>query len=132
MSKYHKIFIPHRFPCRNQQEAAARSNRFAAASMKKKYTEIARVYFAKYGVQNIGLSEFTFTWIEPNRKKDPDNISGGVKFIFDGMQKAGFLKNDGWKNVAKISHKFLTSSRIGVFVDVVDLWDNENAVIIEL
>ncbi len=121
MSSYHKVFIPHRFPCRNKQEAAARSNRFVAAKMKKEYTEIARLHFLTYGVKNVGLSDFTFTWFEPNARKDPDNISGGVKFIFDGMQKAGFLANDGWKNVNNISHRFAISRDDGVIIEINEL-----------
>lgn len=39
-------------------------------------------------------------WYEPNRKRDPDNIASAKKFILDGLQKAGILKNDGWREIS--------------------------------
>jgi Holliday junction resolvase RusA-like endonuclease len=43
-------------------------------------------------------------WNEPNRRRDPDNVQAGIKFILDGIVKAGILPNDGWKNVAAVEH----------------------------
>lgn len=43
---------------------------------------------------------FNYLFVEPNRKRDPDNISAGaVKMLLDGLRKAGALENDGWKQV---------------------------------
>lgn len=41
-----------------------------------------------------------FHWIEPNAKRDPDNIIFAKKFVLDGMVKAGLLAGDGQKHVA--------------------------------
>lgn len=46
------------------------------------------------------------TWICENRRKDKDNIMAGTKFILDGLVVAGVIKNDGWKQIGDISHKF--------------------------
>jgi len=46
------------------------------------------------------------TWYCPNRRKDPDNIEAGAKFVLDGLVKAGILQNDGWKQIAGIEHEF--------------------------
>lgn len=45
-------------------------------------------------------------WIIPNKRKDPDNISAGVKFVLDGLVNAGILRNDGQKEIKTIHHKF--------------------------
>ena len=37
------------------------------------------------------------TWIEKDRRRDPDNIAAAVKFIWDGLVEAGVIENDGWK-----------------------------------
>ena len=46
------------------------------------------------------------TWICKNKRKDKDNIMAGTKFILDGLVAAGVIKNDGWKEIGDISHKF--------------------------
>jgi hypothetical protein len=46
---------------------------------------------------------FHYRFSEPNRRRDPSNfIAGGVKVIEDGLQDAGLLEGDGWKNVMAI------------------------------
>lgn len=48
-----------------------------------------------------------YTWIEPNRKRDKDNIAaGGRKIIQDALVEAGYLKNDGWNDIAGFSDEF--------------------------
>jgi hypothetical protein len=46
------------------------------------------------------------TWIEKNRKRDPDNIAFAKKFIFDALVNMGIMRNDGYKEVAALSDKF--------------------------
>ena len=42
-----------------------------------------------------------------NKRKDKDNILGGaIKFILDGMIKAGIIVNDGWKEIGKFNFDF--------------------------
>lgn len=45
-------------------------------------------------------------WIEPNMRRDKDNIHAGTKFIFDGLVKLGILKNDGWTWIGDISYAY--------------------------
>lgn len=48
-----------------------------------------------------------FTWVEQNRKRDKDNISGGgKKLILDAMRAVGILRNDGWRDVTGFSDSF--------------------------
>lgn len=48
-----------------------------------------------------------YTWIEPNRKRDKDNIAaGGRKIIQDALVSAGYLKNDGWNDIVGFSDEF--------------------------
>jgi hypothetical protein len=42
-----------------------------------------------------------FELVEPDRKRDPDNIAAGAaKLILDGLVKAGVLEGDGWAHIA--------------------------------
>lgn len=47
-----------------------------------------------------------FKWIEPNMKRDLDNIRYGAKFILDGLQLCGKLPNDGWLWVKGMSDEW--------------------------
>ena len=40
-----------------------------------------------------------FAWVEPNRRRDIDNIAFAHKFILDGLVDAGVLKGDSQKYV---------------------------------
>lgn len=64
-----------------------------------------------------------FTWIEPNMKRDFDNISFAKKFIFDALVKMNIIANDGWKNIDGFSDKFRlnrTNPRIIVELEEVE------------
>ena len=64
-----------------------------------------------------------FTWGEPNKKRDPDNIAaGGRKFILDALVHSGILPNDGWANVTGWCDVFTLADE--PFVKV-ELWETE-------
>jgi Holliday junction resolvase RusA-like endonuclease len=48
--------------------------------------------------------DITITWYEPNAKRDPDNITGGQKFILDGLVTAGVIQGDTQKYINSIKH----------------------------
>jgi len=47
-----------------------------------------------------------FRWFERDRRRDPDNIAAGRKFILDGLVAAGVLKGDGWRYVQSWTDRF--------------------------
>lgn len=48
-----------------------------------------------------------YTWIEPSRRRDKDNISSfGRKVIQDALVQCGVLQDDGWKYVVGFSDRF--------------------------
>ena len=48
-----------------------------------------------------------YTWYEPTRKRDLDNISGfGRKVIQDALVKAKYLPGDGWAHIAGFTDTF--------------------------
>lgn len=52
-------------------------------------------------VSAAGPVDFAFAWHEPDRKRDPDNVSAaGRKLILDGLVTAGVLVKDGAAHVA--------------------------------
>lgn len=87
---------------------ASKRNKYAYVAMKDKAINVVGWSFkqAMPGQPPPGLSDYTFTWFCPNKRKDKDNIMAGQKFIFDALQEIGFIQNDGWKQIRNVSHQF--------------------------
>ena len=112
------VFIPLRLDGMNAIIGAARHNRYASAAQKREQDDgIAWVLRANRIGELRGRYSWHFTWHEPNRRRDPDNIESADKFIFDALQKVGILDNDGWSRVAETHHYFKRDpDRVGVEV----------------
>ena len=89
--------------------------------MKKDWTiHIARILLSK-DFEPLESVFIEFTWLEKNRKRDPDNIAVGKKFVLDGMVAAGMIKNDGWKQIQRMTDKFAVSKDTpGVIIKIED------------
>lgn len=48
----------------------------------------------------------SFIWIEPNARRDPDNIMGGQKAILDALVRLGVIPNDTRAWVKTLTHYF--------------------------
>ena len=57
----------------------------------------------------MGKADVRFTWVEPDMRRDKDNVRFAAKFILDALVEAGVLANDGWKQVGGLSDLFLVS-----------------------
>jgi Holliday junction resolvase RusA-like endonuclease len=82
------------------------------------YSQMKRAYTSKVAweakVQKIlafRKADFVITWFVRNRRKNKDNIMAGQKFIFDGLQSAGIIENDGWKQLRDVVHRFEVDNR---------------------
>ena len=101
-----KIIIKGTLPNLNDYIKVCRANKYAAAEMKNKAEHIISAY-AKKCRQTFTKPVFVkFTWVEPNRNRDKDNIAFAKKFIFDAFVKCGILKGDGWKFVDGFTDNF--------------------------
>jgi Holliday junction resolvase RusA-like endonuclease len=52
-----------------------------------------------------------YTWYEPNRKRDKDNIAFAKKFCQDALVKSGTLANDGWAEIDGFTDTFEVDKR---------------------
>jgi hypothetical protein len=98
-------FIRGKLPGRRAQDNAARGNKFAAAAMKKKWTQYVALNFANTPPLT-GHFRMVCTWREKTKREDPDNIASSKKFILDGLQDSGVLRNDGWAEIAGFIDNF--------------------------
>jgi Holliday junction resolvase RusA-like endonuclease len=103
--------IPGRLSSQNEVIRNAAYNRYGGGAQRKKEKE--RCYWAIVEQMAGELVRFTkpvtiaFTWVEPNAKRDLDNIaSGGAKVAIDALVMAKVIPNDTREWVRGISHTF--------------------------
>lgn len=100
-----RFTIQGRFPSLNDYVAAERADRRFGASMKRKETK--RAAEAAEGLGSFANPVIvSFKWIEPNMRRDVDNIAFAHKFILDGLVKAGVLEGDSRKYVIGLQDEF--------------------------
>lgn len=94
-------------PTTNKIVEANRRNKYAGGKQKRKYTDIitmlTRGQMKKEIAEKVDLH---CHWYCKDRRTDKDNVSGGLKFVLDGLQDARVLKNDGWEEIGNIFHYF--------------------------
>ncbi len=93
----------------NDYILAERTNRHKGAKMKASNGDIVAVAIRQCmrGVKIEKPVFMEYLWVEPNRRRDKDNISSfGRKVIQDALVQYGVLKDDGWKFVVGFSDKF--------------------------
>jgi len=101
-----QISISGRFPGLNDMIDAAKKGKGKYqpyAIMKEQYTDI--VAWTAKKLPKFSKIDIEITWYEPNASRDPDNVMGGQKFIFDGLVKAGVIPNDTQKHIGDIAQR---------------------------
>ena len=99
-----KFVIEGELPSQNEIIKALNSrNRQVYNRLKQRETD--RVAWTVKGLKRVSKAYIRVHWYCKNRKKDPDNIMAGIKFILDGLVVGGVLENDGWKQIKGISHE---------------------------
>lgn len=103
------LTIPGTLPNLNDYIAAERTNRHKGAKMKADNGNIVAVAIRQClrGVRIEKPVYMEYTWYEPNKRRDKDNISSfGRKVIQDALVQRGVLQGDGWKYVVGFSDRF--------------------------
>lgn len=99
--------IEGRLPGLNEIIAATNNNRYGGAYLKKKETKRCMWAVIAGNVPAFSVPvRVAFHWIEPNLKRDPDNIAVGAKFVLDALVELGRLPNDSRKWVKEVTHVF--------------------------
>lgn len=120
------FWIDGELPSLNEYIAVERSNRYAAAKLKKDtedyiVTQIkAQIKKSKNKPIFIDPVTVYYFWTVKNKKKDRDNIAFAKKFVQDALVKAGVIKSDGWQYVEGFRDFFKISPKAGVLVRVDD------------
>lgn len=113
-----QVQIDFRFTELNKYINAERGNKYAAAEIKENETQVARLAFCnEKPAQGLPL-ELTFKWYCTDMRRNPDNIAFAKKFIIDGMVAAGYIENDGWKQIGTLRDEFYLAECDRVVVEI--------------
>lgn len=104
--------IPGRLPGANEYTEACRKSARGGGRMKRHYQELVEwaIIVSKLKPAK-GKVDIHVTWIEPNMKRDKDNIHFGTKFILDALVSRQIITNDGWKNIGDLSYSYLVDKQ---------------------
>lgn len=72
-------------------------------------------------VPNFESIELDIIWIETKKKRDPDNVFTGVKFILDSIVKSGMIKDDDRDHVKSIKSHIEVEKDRGVVINIIGL-----------
>lgn len=103
-----KLVVKGRLPGLNELISAERTNRYAAAKLKRE-AEALVLWSAKASLRGKINTPVVmhYYWYEPNQKRDKDNISSfGRKVIQDALVKGAYLPGDGWSYITGFTDTF--------------------------
>ncbi|MBR6987172.1 MAG: RusA family crossover junction endodeoxyribonuclease [Clostridiales bacterium] len=115
-----RIEMPIKLPSLNEYVNACRSNPYVGAKMKKDSEELIGWFIKKIAPFRNPV-EVSFTWIEPNRRRDVDNISFAKKFILDALVKNGVLQDDSQKYVRALSDSFQIGKDYMIILEIKEI-----------
>lgn len=117
----------------NELIAAARTNRYVAAKQERENIEYvmwhAKAAMTKERFKPIkGKAHVHIEFIEPNARRDPSNVLGGVKFILDALTKPragktgiGLIQDDSYKYCDLTTSQRIVKGTAGAMVTVEEM-----------
>ena len=117
------FFIDGKLPGLNEIIAASKVRRGKWSQyldMKESYGGYVQMVIKQAKLKPMQKAAITCTWVEPNRRRDLDNVRVGFKFIGDALVSCGVLPNDGQAHVTHLED-FYTVDKVkpGVMVELV-------------
>ena len=122
------FFIPFVLPGLNEQLAGVRREKWSRYNDEKHKIQLDIVLLIKKAkIKALVLPvELSFTWREPNKRRDPGNVRTGEKYVSDALVLAGILSNDGWKQVRGFHDEFVVNPQApGVYVTIKEVGARE-------
>lgn len=121
-----KLIISGQLPGANAYIDACRRNKHLANKLKHQ-AESAVMLAARTQLRGVHFDRpviMRYTWVEPNRRRDKDNIAFAKKFVQDALVCSGVLKNDGWAHIKGFSDDFsVDRKRTRVEVEILEVDD---------
>lgn len=100
-----RFTVPGTLPGLNAYTRDNRGNKYRGNRTKRE-AEACITPFLPRPIANLRYPvTVSVVWHEPNRRRDVDNITFGVKFLLDAMVRRGVLDGDGQRFVRRIRHE---------------------------
>jgi Holliday junction resolvase RusA-like endonuclease len=96
----------------------------AYMTLKKKYTTlIAEELVTQSCVPDVPYDAVRIDsiWIESAKKRDPDNVRAGVKFLLDAMVQVGIIADDDRDHVVGFNDSFPVSNARKVSTQIIEV-----------
>ena len=96
-----RLIIPGKLPSLNEYTRSCRTHPYAGAKAKRETQE--RVLWAIKAAKLVPMKppvQVGFEWVEPDMRRDKDNISSAKKYILDALVVSGVIGNDNWRWIA--------------------------------
>lgn len=96
-----RFIIPGKLPSLNGYTRSCRTNPYAGAKAKRETQE--RVLWAIKAAKLVPMKPpvlVGFEWVEPDMRRDKDNISSAKKYILDALVVSRMIDNDNWRWIA--------------------------------
>jgi len=94
------------------------------SSLKKKWDKLISEIILESDIKPVDTFKLELNWYEKARRRDPDNIAVGIKFILDSMVKCKVIVNDSWRYNLGWTNTFNISSSPGVKVTILSLHEH--------
>jgi len=101
-----KLVIPGELPTMNEIIDKSKTHWGKYKKMKDKWMELITYMCQRQEIPFFHAVRLNITYYRKNMMYDPDNLSAGKKFILDGLQQAGCIENDGWKEIKGFSESW--------------------------
>ena len=94
--------IEGRLPGINEYILAERGNKYNGAKLKKTAQRAVEYYIQAARLKRVRTPiRIVYTFFEPNRRRDKDNIAGFAhKVIQDALVQQGIIDDDGWREIS--------------------------------
>ena len=108
-----KFVIKGRLVSLNEYINSERTNRYAAAKLKKEQQTLISWAIKQYNLKPVSNYpvKLKITWYEKNNKRDADNVVFAKKFLQDALVVAGILKDDSRKYIVGFEEEVLTDKQ---------------------
>lgn len=102
----------------------SKNGQHIASAYKRETEQMIGWYIKKYlGIWHTDkIVYLKYKWVEPNTKRDLDNVAFAKKFIQDSLVKQGVIPNDGWKNILGFNDSFeVDKKRPRIEVEIIEI-----------
>lgn len=102
-----RFTIPGRLKSYNDVVSANRISGSYGNSVKRAQQEMIAKHIPE-GKADVP-ADVRILWVEPNCRRDHDNVASAVKFILDALVEKGTIPDDSPRYILNISHEFRVS-----------------------